>query len=758
MDKTESESAGPSDGNVFRIALSMSGAISAGAYTAGVFDFLVQALAELEAAQDRGDPDAPTTHRVRIVAMTGASAGGVTAALGAVALGYGLRFEADPQPAEPWARKPTSVATKSWGSIDSVLPGLYDAWVIKPRMTSDSGRPGDPWLLSTSDIGSGKLASLLNCDALDKIRRDALTNSIGSTASQQGKQSRQDPEYAFLADPLHLYMTVSNLPGVQYEIRGATSSDVYRMVSHGDRLHFVVAGLGKDTTVSSTWGRDDTGTALAVADLTAPGGPSEGWQLLGDGALATAAFPGGLTARVLHATRDEYGTSPPGKPRLFPAPEFSGTRIAPDWPDTVPKSPATFDYVSVDGGMINNDPFEIARYCLLEDWKEFGAFKLRAPGDANARAGTSQEGGPAFNLRAPGDADRAVIMIAPFPEGAKAGDLPDSDKGLVRVVKSLLPTLIQQARFKIGDLAAAADKNYASRWLIAPRRTAPAGPAAPPRAEDNDPPSSDNIACALLGGFGGFLDQSFREHDFQLGRRNCQKFLDGWTESKFTYADAKQVIPRLGSAKPDVAFPDWPRMSQDDFGKLMDRIGWRADAVVPALLQQEVGSALLRWGGSAAWSADLKPKLLKAVRLLILQDLFRRDQIEGGLSGSESNWVGTVSAAECKLIARKVIAALADPQFDLRTAHGISIGTKTEVNDVQNIIDKGVKLPDGDLFKVWESFRTAPSGRPAYTLFCRRPGWGARSWTSVAAPIFGSDSRLMPDVTIDDGPGQVASA
>ena len=42
-------------GNEFQIGLAMSGAISAGAYTAGVFDFLIQALDEWEKA--RNDPN-----------------------------------------------------------------------------------------------------------------------------------------------------------------------------------------------------------------------------------------------------------------------------------------------------------------------------------------------------------------------------------------------------------------------------------------------------------------------------------------------------------------------------------------------------------------------------------------------------------------------------------------------------------------------------------------------------------------------------
>ena len=40
-----------SDGNAFEIGLVMAGAISAGAYTAGVIDFLIQALDEYEKAK-----------------------------------------------------------------------------------------------------------------------------------------------------------------------------------------------------------------------------------------------------------------------------------------------------------------------------------------------------------------------------------------------------------------------------------------------------------------------------------------------------------------------------------------------------------------------------------------------------------------------------------------------------------------------------------------------------------------------------------
>jgi predicted acylesterase/phospholipase RssA len=81
----------------FILGLTMAGAISAGAYSAGVFDFLIQALEEWEKAK-AADDKAPEherrvpSHRLTIPVISGASAGGITAALGILAVGAGDRL------------------------------------------------------------------------------------------------------------------------------------------------------------------------------------------------------------------------------------------------------------------------------------------------------------------------------------------------------------------------------------------------------------------------------------------------------------------------------------------------------------------------------------------------------------------------------------------------------------------------------------------------------------------------------------------
>ena len=68
---------------VFYVGLCLAGAVSAGAYTAGVIDYLLEALDNWESKRGQeGIPD----HRVKIPVIGGASAGGMTGILMASAI------------------------------------------------------------------------------------------------------------------------------------------------------------------------------------------------------------------------------------------------------------------------------------------------------------------------------------------------------------------------------------------------------------------------------------------------------------------------------------------------------------------------------------------------------------------------------------------------------------------------------------------------------------------------------------------------
>ena len=69
--------------NTFYIGICMAGAVSAGAYTAGVMDYLLEAL---EIWQKRKNEAGVPNHTIIIPVMGGASAGGMTAIMTAAAL------------------------------------------------------------------------------------------------------------------------------------------------------------------------------------------------------------------------------------------------------------------------------------------------------------------------------------------------------------------------------------------------------------------------------------------------------------------------------------------------------------------------------------------------------------------------------------------------------------------------------------------------------------------------------------------------
>ena len=121
------------ESGMFEFALVLGGTASAGAYTAGAMDFLIEALDCLSKAQREGR--APR-HKVRLKLIAGTSGGGVNAAIAARALAYTY----------PHIARGTPVGAGGSGNL------FYDTWINTLRLDS---------FLDTSDIGK-EVKSLLN--------------------------------------------------------------------------------------------------------------------------------------------------------------------------------------------------------------------------------------------------------------------------------------------------------------------------------------------------------------------------------------------------------------------------------------------------------------------------------------------------------------------------------------------------------------------------------------------------------------------
>ena len=100
LEETLREPLVPREPGVFRLGLVLNGTVSAGAWTAGVLDFMVEALDlwEDEKREDRAGGGAPTIpdHALRLGVVGGASGGGVCAALLARAAAWRFPHVTDP--------------------------------------------------------------------------------------------------------------------------------------------------------------------------------------------------------------------------------------------------------------------------------------------------------------------------------------------------------------------------------------------------------------------------------------------------------------------------------------------------------------------------------------------------------------------------------------------------------------------------------------------------------------------------------------
>lgn len=305
--------------NTFQIGLTMAGAVSAGAYTAGVVDFLIEALDEWQKALAISAPETPD-HGVNLRVMSGASAGALTAAI--VAANCRVAFP---------PIKPGSAATQG------PLNPLFTAWVDRIDISE---------LLKQKDLVTGaRPESLLDSTIIDEIGDEVLKPP--SSATPLVKR-------AYIAECLRVLCTLTNVTGIPYLYRSRGSGRYAEcMTAHGDFIRFAVRGSGTGTSppprTAEGWNHE---YVIDISDdaVLLP--------LLKGAAIASAAFPLGLRPRQLTRNRSDYND----RPVLTPAQDSTKgpvvTYIEPTW---LPGAPISYNFVNFDGGCIDNDPFELAR-------------------------------------------------------------------------------------------------------------------------------------------------------------------------------------------------------------------------------------------------------------------------------------------------------------------------------------------------------------------------------------------------------------
>jgi hypothetical protein len=526
----------PANGTAFHLGINMAGAVSAGAYTAGVLDFLIEAIDEWYRAKAEPNPSVPM-HDILIDAFSGASAGGMCAAISA-AMVQGP-FDHIHNPEDP--------------SVKGTTNKFYESWV---------NRIDIQWLLQTTDLQPGQpVISLLDSNILDQIADYALAPTpVG-----------RNP--AYISDALTLLLTVTNVRGVPFSLNGDGAGSAEEDIRYyADRLHFETVRAISDNTLFP-------GAKPLPLDFDPLKTPSPGrWSLLKDSAKATGAFPLFLAPRVLERDVDDYLYSP-WEPIADPLP-------APTPPHWTLLPGQTFTTLNVDGGLTDNDPFELAHDYLAIH---------------NPFATRDDLTGELKNPSSPEQANCAVLTVAPFP----ANDLYDPNYNLAHnssilgMLPNLFTVLISQSRFLGESLNAVIDNTSSSRFVLAP--------------SDAHHPGQDALQCGLLSAFGGFFERGFRAHDYQLGRRNCQQFLKetfrlsvdnpiikaglekvadpGAVQGDFEgdTPGTMPIIPLCGSVVAEVPRPTRATITTERVDQIVDWIVNRLQGVAGSVLESYLG-------------------------------------------------------------------------------------------------------------------------------------------------------------------------
>lgn len=558
------------DPDHFEIALVLAGAQSAGCYLGGVMDFLFEALDAWHQARQES-PESVPNHKVTVKVIVGASAGGLTSALSAIAAPHRFR--------------PASEVAFEKSEANASSP-FYRAWVRDIDITD---------LLTLDDIAEGRpVQSALNAQYLATRVADYL-DFTGDGPAVAAHRS-------WLADPLPVSLTVANLVGVNYAVQftqnpgaGGGPEGGHAMCLHRDQLSFQRPVFA-------------VGGAKAIPDHEAlvprNSAADAGWQRLGDAALASIAFPGALSSRIVERPNTDYDY----RFVFFRDHQLISLTQFPV------VDPCQLRFLALDGGLLNNEPFDIAHVVLA--------------------------GSEGRNLREGFSARRAVVLIDPFvsPRISEAPEKPS----LLALPGLLYRAFTQQARFKPIDLALAESGTVYSRFMIAPVR----------RKGERSLLGDRALASARLDAFAGYFSKHYRHHDFMLGRRNCQSFLRNWfclpsvsaltggegpsnplfdhwpapalADPAFVPIDLpghRVIIPLVGSAAARIPAPDWPAGKFGGWEAVAGPMGQRIDAVfarvraatllrlVPNMLLRPIAGVVVR----LYWRFHARRRLLASI-------------------------------------------------------------------------------------------------------------------------------------------------
>jgi predicted acylesterase/phospholipase RssA len=435
-----------------KLAIVISGAVSLGSYEAGVTYEVLEAIAQ---HNESALPD----EQIEIDVITGASAGGITAAV----LGKSLLCHG-PSLREPYKNP------------------LYQAWVEKVKMVRSSGENDGGLLEVDKELHK---YSLLNVEALDRIGKEIFPDDF-QQCPKDCKVDKPHPAASKDAEGIAQVMVgiaMGNLNGFPLSLGlnqglGLDSADQFSYSQYKDNFvlrmmrpaqeqiadltleewgEYVIEGENEDSSRKLRWGpRREEMSRVS-------------WSQLREVALSSGAFPFAFGVLQIERHIDQSDT-----PEAIYSSRDSSRKAKAFQSES---DPFVGKYIYTDGGVFENEPVGLA-ISLIE----------------SLYPGTSAS-----------DHNRYFLFIAPGARQASSDpfrtikkDHEKTDPDHLSVAKALVSAIMGQSRFQ--------------QWI-----THGKGPKVLAITSEDG-----NLLGDVFSAFGGFLDEKFRAYDYNIGRQTAQ--------------------------------------------------------------------------------------------------------------------------------------------------------------------------------------------------------------------------------------------
>ena len=487
----------------FKLGLTMAGAVTAGAYSAGCLYYLLRNLELWERKKISKECNSIPRHKVTLEVLGGASAGSMVTAI--AALTFGLK--------------------KDINNIEELdtTDLQYDAWVnlldkeehVKKGTLMELLKPN-----KKDSENAGKF-SLFNSDFLDQLRDRIIDKIILS-------EKREWPVY--ISEHLQILFTLTSLNGVPVGVSfskdkpDSPESPVHYMKLHQVTSHHKREPEGKDTSPLIKLPRVNN---LEISEHISDEQKAiikrkkKEMQEFVDYALASGAFPIGfppvdlnLSGSLLKHHLQNYFFKDYDKKLIL-------GKVA---------EASQFDFTAIDGGTLNNEPFVEVKNILNDLIQDLGKDNARSVNNYKSliqslEKHTYKTGQNQSAKNFVEDLNRefikgeiqvfdAIMMIDPFPNFTDIDIDTLNSNTPKEIVMNIIGALRGQAMVKNPDRIL--DFINGERFgMIFPSR----------RVNGERVKDEPHLATSSVGAFGGFLSEEFRKHDFMLGMKNCQSFI-----------------------------------------------------------------------------------------------------------------------------------------------------------------------------------------------------------------------------------------